>query len=112
MNFRHKSAARDYALILLGACIMGFAIKNIYDPIGLVTGGAAGVAIIVKEKFGIDLWITNTAVNIPLFLAAIRLKGWQFIKRTLTATVALSISLYLIPEIPFLMDDLLVCLRE
>ena len=67
MNFRHKSAARDYALILLGACIMGFAIKNIYDPIGLVTGGAAGVAIIVKEKFGINLWITNTAVNIPLF---------------------------------------------
>lgn len=107
-DFRHKSAARDYALILLGACIMGFAIKNIYDPIGLVTGGAAGVAIIVKEKFGIDLWITNTAVNIPLFLAAIRLKGWQFIKRTLTATVALSISLYLIPEIPFLMDDLLL----
>ena len=48
MNFRHKSAARDYALILLGACIMGFAIKNIYDPIGLVTGGAAGVAIIVN----------------------------------------------------------------
>ena len=87
MNFRHKSAARDYALILLGAFIMGFAIKNIYDPIGLVTGGAAGIAIIVKEKLGIELWITNTAVNIPLFLAAIRLKGWQFIKRTLTATV-------------------------
>ena len=41
-------------------------------------------------------------------MAAIRLKGWQFIKRTLTATVALSISLYLIPEIPFLMDDLLL----
>ena len=108
MNFRHKSAARDYALILLGAFIMGFAIKNIYDPIGLVTGGAAGIAIIVKEKLGIELWITNTAVNIPLFLAAIRLKGWQFIKRTLTATVALSVFLYLIPEIPFLMDDLLL----
>lgn len=44
----------------------------------------------------------------PGFLAAIRLKGWQFIKRTLTATVALSVSLYLIPEIPFLMDDLLL----
>ncbi len=98
--------ARDYALIILGACLMGFAIKNIYDPVGLVTGGVSGVAIILKDQFGIDLWITNTVLNIPLFLMSIRLKGWQFIKRTLVATVALSASLYVIPDMPFLMEDL------
>lgn len=106
MNFKHKSAARDYALILLGAFIMGFAIKNIYDPMGLVTGGASGIAIILKEKLGIELWITNTVINIPLFLAAVRIKGWRFIKRTFVATAALSVFLYIIPEMPFLMDDL------
>lgn len=106
MNFKHKSAARDYALILLGAFIMGFAIKNIYDPMGLVTGGASGIAIILKEKLGIELWITNTVINIPLFLAAVRIKGWRFIKRTFVATAVLSVFLYIIPEMPFLMDDL------
>ena len=106
MGVRGKSPVRDYILILVGASIMGFAIKNIYDPIGLVTGGASGVAIILKKQFGVPLWLTNTAINIPLFAAAAKLKGWSFIKRTLLATVTLSVSLYVIPEMPFLMDDL------
>ena len=106
MGVRGKSPFRDYILILIGASSMGFAIKNIYDPIGLVTGGASGVAIILKKQFGVPLWLTNTAINIPLFAAAAKLKGWSFIKRTLLATVTLSVSLYVIPEMPFLMDDL------
>ena len=106
MGVRGKSPVRDYILILIGASIMGFAIKNIYDPIGLVTGGASGVAIILKKQFGVPLWLTNTAINIPLFAAAAKLKGWSFIKRTLLATITLSVSLYVIPEMPFLMDDL------
>lgn len=101
-----NKTVRDYGVIILGAFIMGFAIKNIYDPVGLVTGGVTGVAIIMKSQFGIALWITNTVLNIPLFIASIYLKGWQFIKRTLVATVALSFSLYVIPELTFLMDDL------
>lgn len=106
MGVRGRFPVRDYILILIGASIMGFAIKNIYDPIGLVTGGASGVAIILKKQFGVPLWLTNTAINIPLFAAAAKLKGWSFIKRTLLATVTLSVSLYVIPEMPFLVDDL------
>ncbi len=106
MGVRGRFPLRDYILILIGASIMGFAIKNIYDPIGLVTGGVSGVAIILKKQFGVPLWLTNTAINIPLFAAAAKINGWNFIKRTLLATVTLSVSLYVIPEIPFLMDDL------
>lgn len=101
-----NKTVRDYGVIILGAFIMGFAIKNIYDPVGLVTGGVTGIAIIMKSQFGIALWVTNTVLNIPLFIASIYLKGWKFIKRTLVATVALSFSLYVIPELTFLMDDL------
>ncbi len=101
-----NKTVRDYVLIILGAFIMGFAIKNIYDPVGLVTGGVSGIAIILKDQFGIALWLTNTVLNVPLFIASIYLKGWSFIKRTLVATVSLSFSLYVIPEMAFLMDDL------
>lgn len=106
MNLHKNSIVRDYVLILIGSFIMGFAIKNIYDPVGLVTGGVSGIAIILKDQLAIPLWVTNTALNIPLFLVSIRIKGWSFIKRTLVATVALSLSLYVIPEVPFLMEDL------
>ena len=94
----------DYTMIIIGAFIMGFAIKNMYDPVNLVTGGVSGVAIIMKEQARVPLWVTNTVLNIPLFLAAWKIKG--FIKRTAVATAALSVSLYVIPEAHILTDDI------
>lgn len=105
---KKHSVYTDYLLILIGAFVMGFAIKNLYTPINLVTGGVSGIAIIMKNVSGIPLWITNTICNIPLFLAAWNMKGWQFIKRTLFATAALSVSLYVLPEKAFLTDDLVL----
>ena len=103
---KKRSVWVDYTMIIVGAFIMGFAIKNMYDPVNLVTGGVSGVAIIMKELVRVPLWVTNTVLNIPLFLAAWKIKGWGFIKRTAVATVALSVSLYVIPETQILMDDI------
>ncbi len=104
--FKNRPVWVDYVLIVFGAFIMGFAIKNMYDPAGLVTGGVTGVAIIVKYYMGIPLWLTNTVLNIPLFLIAWRVQSFSFIKRTAAATAALSLSLYIIPEIPMVTDDI------
>ena len=103
---KKRSVWVDYTMIIVGAFIMGFAIKNMYDPVNLVTGGVSGVAIIMKELARVPLWVTNTVLNIPLFLAAWKIKGWGFIKRTAVATVALSVSLYVIPEAHILTDDI------
>ncbi len=105
---RKSTAVRDYAVIILGAFIVGFAIKNIYDPQGLVTGGVSGVAIILKEKAQIPLWITNLAVNVPLFLLALKMKGWGFVRRVLVAESALTLALAVLPEWAFLKDDLIL----
>lgn len=96
----------DYLFLITGAFLIGFAIKNIYEPVNLVTGGVSGIAIILKSTAGVPLWLTNTVLNIPLFLASIKIKGWKFIKRTLVATVSLSLSLYILPEAAFVTDDL------
>ena len=103
---KKRSVWVDYTMIIVGAFIMGFAIKNMYDPVNLVTGGVSGVAIIMKELVRVPLWVTNTVLNIPLFLAAWKIKGWGFIKRTAVATVALSVSLYVIPAAHMLTDDI------
>lgn len=105
---RKRSACAEYLLIIAGAFVMGFAIKNMYDPVGLVTGGVSGIAIIVKNLAGVPLWVTNTLLNIPLFAAAAWLEGFSFIRRTAVATAALSLSLYLSPEIAIVTDDLLL----
>ncbi|MBS5283531.1 MAG: YitT family protein [Clostridiales bacterium] len=103
---KQKHPVVEYGIILLGTFLIGIAIKNIYDPVNLVTGGASGIAIIVKELFGVPLWLTNTILNVPLFITAYYMMGWQFMKRTLFATAMLSVILYLLPERAIIGNDL------
>lgn len=102
---RHKIIGENWFTMLLGTAIMAVAIKMVFDPANLVTGGVSGVGIIVKELTDIPLWVTNTALNIPLFIAAYFTKGWQFIRRTLVSTVGLSFFLYILPDISLGMED-------
>ena len=94
-------------VIIAGTGLLAFAIKCIFDPVGLVTGGFTGIAILVKNltgifyKGGIPLWFANLVLNIPFFLLALKIKGKKFIGRTAFATILLSVWLYLIPELDF-----------
>ncbi|MCI9080856.1 MAG: YitT family protein [Lachnospiraceae bacterium] len=100
-----------YLVITAGTGLLAFAIKCIFDPVGLVTGGFTGIAILVKAltdmfyQGGIPLWFANLALNIPFFVLAYKIKGKKFIGRTAYATVMLSVWLYLIPEIDFVEGD-------
>lgn len=105
---KFKLIGDNWFTMLLGTAIMAAAIKMIYDPAGLVTGGVSGVGIIMKELTGIPLWLTNTMLNIPLFIAAFMVKGWKFISRTVVATLGLSFFLYVLPDINLGMDDVLL----
>ncbi|MFR2691205.1 MAG: YitT family protein [Enterocloster bolteae] len=79
--------------------LSAFAIKNIYDPVSMVTGGVSGVAIIAKELWSCSSVADQYSFKYPAVCGRLRLScGWQFIKRTLFATVMLSVSLYVLPE--------------
>ena len=54
---KKRNPAADYAMIVAGTFLIGFAIKNIYDPVSMVTGGVSGVAIIAKELWSVPLWL-------------------------------------------------------
>ena len=89
----------DAILMVVGTGLMALAIQCIYDPVGLVTGGFTGVAIIAKyvTKGAVPLWLANLVLNVPLFLLAALVKGKKFVARTAVATVLLSAWLYVIP---------------
>ena len=55
-----KNELACYAVIIFAAFLMGFAIKNLYDPVNLVTGGVSGVAIIFKSLA--DKYITEYSI--------------------------------------------------
>ncbi len=109
-----KSRYSDYLLIVAGTALMALAINLILDPAGLVTGGFSGLAIVIKsltETFinnGIPIWLSTTVLNVPLFLIGFKLQGAKYLGKTLFGAAALSVWLYLIPEISAAPDDLLL----
>lgn len=110
----NKKTVFSWLYILAGTGFMAFAVLSFYDPIGLVTGGFTGVAIMVRRmsagllKGGIPIWFTNLILNIPLFLIAYRRNGWRFIGRTAFAAVSLSFWLGVLPECDLAGGDFLL----
>jgi len=108
---RKRNAFWDYALIIAGTGLLAFAIQCMFDPIGLVTGGFTGIAIIVKDMTqgiipgGMPLWLTNILLNVPVFALAYKVKGKAFIFRTAIGTFLLSGWLYVIPVIDLSQGD-------
>lgn len=101
----------DYLFIFMGTGIMALAIQCIFEPIGLVTGGFSGIAIIIRKmtagivEGGVPLWLTNLALNVPVFIAALIIKGRKFLVRTVIGTVLLSFWLYVIPQVDLTQGD-------
>lgn len=102
-NLRKHSSLWSYVMIIIGTGAMGISIQNIYDPVGLVTGGFTGLAIVIKAATssiisgGVPLWFTNLALNIPVFILSYIFKGRKFVGKTLFGTAMLSLWLYVLP---------------
>lgn len=110
-NTKKKSYAKSYFMIIVGTCELGFAIQNIYSPIGLVTGGFSGLSIVIKSLTasvvdgGIPLWFSNIMLNVPVFILAFLLKGKKFVGRTFFGTFMLSFWLYVLPCVDLTQGD-------
>ncbi len=104
----------EYLLIIIGTGVLALGIACFYDPIGLVTGGVTGLAIILKSitggfiEGGIPLWFTNLAFNVPMFILAYFLKGKTFIGKSFFGALMLSAWLAIIPQLNLAGDDMLL----
>ncbi len=97
---------KDYILILIGTTILALGINLFLVPSTLVTGGVTGIAIMVEYlsktylNVAIPIWLTNFAINIPLFVIAIKQRGLSFGKKSLFSAIYLSIALWFTAYIP------------
>ncbi len=98
----------QYATIILGTFLMAIAVVLFFDAMEVVVGGVTGVAIILKNTFGVPMWVVNAGINIPLFIIGYRILDRETFIRTLTATLSLTIFLGIVPEMKLLTGDKLV----
>lgn len=92
-----------YLKIVAGTFLMALAINMIFEPMGMVPGGFAGLGITVKQfsflylPWKIPVWLTNFSLNVPVFLWAYFKKGKRFFRNTLFANLCYTLFLYIIP---------------
>ncbi len=104
---------KDVLIIILGTFLMALAINLVFDPMGLDTGGVTGLAIVVKYataglfEGGVPVWLSNIAMNVPLFIVAIRSKGFRFMIKTGFSTLMLTFWIYMIPVVRIIDENLL-----
>ncbi len=88
-----NKAWKDYIWIITGSIITAASINIFLVPYKIAPGGVSGLATVVYylTQNRLPVGVTMLALNLPLFIAGIRLIGRKFIVRTLLSTVLLSV---------------------
>jgi uncharacterized membrane-anchored protein YitT (DUF2179 family) len=100
--------------IVFGSILMALSVNLVFEPMGLVTGGVSGLGIVIKKltepfiKGGLPIWLFTVMCNVPLFLTAIKLKGFRFIISVLLGTITYIVALGLLPMNMIDFDDALL----
>ncbi len=74
----------DALAILMASLFLAFGIV-IYAKAQLVTGGTAGLSLLLQYATGYGFWIVFSLVNLPFYVLAILRMGWLFALRTFFA---------------------------
>ncbi|ETI68227.1 YitT family protein [Neobacillus vireti] len=87
--------------------VMAYALNTFLIPHKVLTGGIAGVAIIINNYLSINTGWIILAINLPLFIIGYIHLGKKFMFLTVYSVILLSISMKLIPIHAFSEDILL-----
>lgn len=74
-----KPVAYRIAALALGSILCSIAINGFIRPLGLLSGGAAGVSIILNHLSGINLGLILAMINVPLFIIAYKMLSREFV---------------------------------
>jgi len=88
----------DLLAILIGTLLIALGM-NLYAQGHFLTGGAAGLALLVHYLSGWSIGTCFFMINLPFYYIGYKRMGLQFILRTFAAITSLSLISNLIPEV-------------
>ncbi len=99
----------DYIGILLGVAITAFGLSWFLIPGRIAAGGVSGLAIVTFHLLELPVGLTMLVLNIPLFLASLKIIGTLFGVKTLFGAITISILVDLFSRwaVPITSDPLL-----
>lgn len=85
----HSRIEDVYALIV--GCILLTLGLSLLNAAGLVTGGIAGIALLVSYLVPLPVGLLFTLINIPFFAFAWRAMGLEFMAKTLAVNIGIAL---------------------
>lgn len=101
---------KDFFTIVIGTALFSFGIENFANPIGLVTGGVAGLSMIISRIFSmtfdlnVSLSLLNILINIPIFIFSWLINGAKFVKKSLIGILLVSFWLFVFQKLAIKVD--------
>ncbi|OIQ58727.1 hypothetical protein MOTE_17190 [Moorella thermoacetica] len=86
----HRKAWADYLGITAGTLATALGLVLFLVPNRIAAGGVSGLATVLHYVFGWPVGLTMLVLNIPLFLAGLKVLGLEFGLKTLYGTIILS----------------------
>ena len=80
----------DVAAILTGTLMVALGI-TFFSTAGLLTGGTAGLALLLGQISGVGFGAVFFAINLPFYYLAIKRMGWKLALRTFLAILLVSL---------------------
>lgn len=80
-----------FLVITLGSLLIALGLDMFLIPNRIAAGGVSGLATLIFYVFGAPVGITMLVINVPLFLASLRLLGARFGLNTLYGFLTLSL---------------------
>lgn len=87
----------DVLAIIMATLFVAFGVA-LYTKALLVTGGTAGLALLIHHATGAGFWLVFSAINLPFYVLAIQRMGWHFALRTFFAVSLVALFTRLMPE--------------
>ena len=107
-----KQILKSLPMVALGNVVMAAAIVLFILPAGLITGGTAGLGIIMQHLTGMSLPVFSALFNVTMFLLGLVCLGKTFAATTLVSTVLSPVMLAVMQHIVgdyVICDDVLLC---
>lgn len=99
----------DYLGITLGSLLTALGLTIFLVPNKIAAGGVSGLATVIFYLTHIPVGIMMLVINIPLFIAGVKILGRSFGARTIYGIITLSVFTDILqPVVPVLTKDLLL----
>jgi uncharacterized membrane-anchored protein YitT (DUF2179 family) len=110
-TFFSKTELKNYFFIITGSIILASGVVGFFLPNNIITGGTAGLSLLLHYITGYSVAILLIAVNIPLLIIGIKYLGKMFAIRTIITIILTSLFIDLFAKVlqinPFIIDTIL-----